>query len=120
MPILLPSRADNGSLSIVSAGDSYHADFSVGGRDYSLYGTRVLTVVNPASGAPPPGGNVTAITTNYALIASFSVYGASYTLTRYCRNDSVAEDPSCHNRDEVGDVAREMVVAVGAAGRARP
>lgn len=120
LPILLPSRADNGSLTIVSEGDSYHADFSVGGRDYSLYGTRVLTVINPAAGAPPPGGNVKAIMTNYALIASFSVYGASYTLTRYCRNDSVAEDPSCHNRDEVGDIAREMVVAVGAAGRARP
>lgn len=120
LPLLLPSRADNGSLSVVSAGDSYHASFDVGGRAYSLYGTRVLTIVNPAEGAPAPGGNVTAIASNHALVASFSLYGASYTLTGYCRNDSVLEDPACHDRDRIGDVAREMVVAVGAAGRARP
>ena len=120
LPLLLPSQADAGSLSVVSEGDSYHADFSISGRGYSFYGTRVLTLINPAEGAPAPGANVTAIATNHALIASFSLYGASYTLTGYCRNDSVLEDPSCHNRDAIGDVARQMAVAVGAAGRARP
>ncbi len=120
LPLLLPSRADNGSLSIVSEGDSYHASFDIGGRAYSLYGTRVLTIVNSADGAPAPEGNVTALASNHALVASFSLYGASYTLTGYCRNDSVLEDPACHDRDRIGDVAREMVVAVGAAGRARP
>ncbi len=120
LPLLLPSRADNESLSIVGRGDSYHADFTIDGRAYSLYGTRVLTIVNPAAGAPSPSGNVSAIETDYALIASFSLYGASYTLTRYCRNDSADEDPSCHDRDAIGNIAREMVVAVGEAGRARP
>ena len=120
LPLLLPSRADDGSLSIVSVGDSYHADFEISGRGYSLYGTRVLSLINPAAGAPSPSGNVTAIASNHALVASFSLYGASYTLSRYCLNDSVIEDPQCHDREAIGDIARQMVVAVGETGRARP
>ncbi len=120
LPLLLPSRADAASLSIAGGRDSYQADFAIGGRGYSLYGTRVLTIINPAPGAPAPASNVTMMETDYALIASFSLYGASYTLTRYCRNDSADEDPACHDRDALGAVAREMVVAVGAAGRERP
>ena len=120
LPLLLPSRADTGSVSVVSVGDSYHSRFDVNGRAYSLYGTRVLTIVNPAEGALAPGGNVTIIASNHALVASFSLYGASYVLTGYCHNDSVLEDPACHDRDGIGDVVRQMVVAVGAAGRARP
>ena len=120
LPLLLPSRADNGSLSIVSQGDTYHASFNIDGREYSLYGTRVLTLLSPSQGATAPAENVRAFVGEHELAASFSIYGASYTLTRYCLFDSVLEDPACHNRDEIGEIAREMVVAVGAAGRDRP
>ena len=120
LPVLLPARADAGSLSIVSQGDSYHASFIVDGRDYSLYGTRVLTLMNPAPGAANPDNNVRAIVSNYGITASFTLFGASYTLTRYCLNDTVLEDPACHQREAIGNIAQEMVVAIGAAGRGRP
>lgn len=120
LPVLLPLQADTGSLDIVGNGDSYHADFSSDGRAYSLYGTRVLTVINPAPGASAPAQNVQIIETDYSLVASFSLYGASYTLERYCHNDSADEDPACHDRDALGDVAKKLVVVVGAAGERRP
>ena len=120
LPILLPSKADANSLSVVGNGDAYHAQFELDGRSYAIYGTRVLTVINPATGAPEPPQNVQLQAANHALIASFSLYGASYSITRYCRNDTVAEDPACHNRDEFGEVAEGLVAVIGASGRRRP
>jgi hypothetical protein len=120
LPVLLPSQVDPNSLSVASNRDSYHADFELGGRGYSIYGTRVLTVITPAEGATPPDQNVKAIETEYSLEASFSLYGASYTLTRYCRNDNAAEDPDCYDKAALGDAASNLVVVVGAVGRGRP
>ncbi|GJL93672.1 MAG: hypothetical protein DHS20C05_00770 [Hyphococcus sp.] len=120
LPLILPARADAGSVSIVGGKDNYHASFERGGRAYSLYGTRVLSVIKPAAGAPSPTRNLNIIESDYALIATFSLYGASYTLTGYCLNDSAEEDADCHDGDALGEVAMEMAVVVGASGEGRP
>ena len=120
LPVILPSRADPGTLSIAGQANSYHSDFERDGRGYSIYGTRILTQLKPADGAARPTENFELIELEYGLAATFSLYGASYTVTRYCENDSPAEDPDCLDGDAFGEMAIEMVVAVGAAGSARP
>jgi len=120
LPVLAPSRADAGTLSIAGQRDSYHADFDRGGRGYSIYGTRVLTRIRPASGAAAPTENLRFIELEYGFAATFSLYGASYTVTRYCLNDSPAEDPACYDKDALGEMAREMVVVIGEAGERAP
>ncbi len=120
MPMLLPANADDGTLSVVGGEDSYHADFKMGGRAYSIYGTRVLTMMEPAKGAPKPEFNVIEQETEYALVVSFSLFGASFTVTRYCLNDSAEEDPTCYDRDAMGGMMRDIVVDVGEAGMQRP
>lgn len=120
LPLLLPRIADPGSLNVVGNRDAYSATFSAGGRDYAFYGSRVLTLVNPAGGAPSRAENVQLIEGDDALTASFSLYGASYTLTRYCLEDWAPSDPACHDAEALGDVAASMMVHIGAAGRGRP
>ncbi|MEM9014964.1 MAG: hypothetical protein AAGB02_07635 [Pseudomonadota bacterium] len=120
LPVLLPSRADGASLSVVGQRDSYHADFTRDGRDYAIYGTRVLTRIGRAPGAPAITQNLQIERMGYGMGASFSLYGASYTITRYCRNDSANEDPGCHDADDFGVMAEELALAIGAAGRRNP
>lgn len=118
LPLLLPSRADR--VVIVGNRDSYNAQFAVDGRDYSLYGSRLLTVVNKHNAAPAATDAIVFAGTQEALTASFSLYGAVYTLTRHCADENVDGDPACHDRDQLGDVAGALAVTVGAAGRRRP
>jgi len=120
LPVLAPSRADAGTLSIAGQRDSYHADFDRDGRGYSIYGTRVLTRIRPANGAAAPTENLRYIELEYGIAATFSLYGASYTVTRYCLNDSPDEDPACYDKDALGDMAREIVVVIGEAGERTP
>ncbi len=120
LPVLLPSRADAGTLSVAGQRDAFHADFDRDGRGYSIYGTRVLTRVEKSTGAATPARNLKIIEAEFGLTATFSLYGASYMLTQYCLNDDPDEDADCYNRDLLGDVAIEMVVAIGAAGERRP
>jgi len=120
LPVLLPSTADAGSLIVVGNADSYTAHFTTGGRAYSLYGSRLLTVMRPAQGAVADQTNLTLMRTDEALIGSFVLYGASYSLTRHCIDESAADDSACHDADSMGDVAASLVVVVGDAGRGRP
>ncbi|MEM9496000.1 MAG: hypothetical protein AAGA09_08345 [Pseudomonadota bacterium] len=120
LPVILPSRADGGTLSVVGQRDSYHADFDRDGIGYSVYGTRVLTRVARAPGGSQPANNLRIIELEYGLAATFSLYGASYTVTRYCRNDNPAEDPACYDRDALGDLAAELAVVIGANGERSP
>ncbi len=120
LPLLLPSKADAGSIVIVGNRDSYNATFKTGGLAYSLYGSRLLTVIDKNSGAPANNEAITFAGTEEALTASFSVYGVSYSLTRHCKDESVTADPACHDRDALGNVAAQMVVIVGEAGERRP
>lgn len=120
LPVLLPSAVDAGSLIVVGNKDSYSAHFTVAGRAHSLYGSRLLTVMTPARGATRDQTNLTLMRSDEALIGSFSLYGASYSITRHCIDEDVATDPACHDADALGDVAETMVVVVGDAGRRRP
>ena len=120
LPVLLPSEADAGSLIIVGNRDSYSAHFTVAGRSHSLYGSRLLTVMAPAEGATADETNLTLMRSDEALTGSFVLYGASYSLTRYCINEDAATDAACHDGDALGAVAAGLVVVVGDAGRGRP
>ena len=120
LPLLLPSRADAGSVLIVGNKDSYNAHFKRGGVAYSLYGSRLLTVIGKSPGAPANNEAISFMGTEEALTASFSLYGVSYALTRHCADESATGDPACHNRDALGSIAADLVVVVGDAGGARP
>ncbi len=120
LPLLLPASAEPGSTTIVGNPDSYNATFKVGGVTYSLYGSRLLTVIAKNGDAPGVNDAVTFAGTEQALTASFSVYGAAYALTRHCADESVTADPACHDRDALAAIAGDLVVVVGDAGRARP
>ena len=120
LPVLLPTRADATSLSVVGQGDSYHADFERDGRGYSIYGTRVLTRIRPMTGAPPLVQNLRFIELEYGLGASFSLYGPAYMVTRYCLDDSPEEDAACMDKDELSEVIGEIAVVIGAAGEGSP
>ena len=120
LPLLLPASADPGSVIVLGNRDSVNAHFTLGGAAYSLYGSRLLTVIGKNEGAPGVGDAVAFTGTEQSLVASFSVYGAAYALTRHCKDESVTADPACHDRDALGKVAADLVVAVGEAGRARP
>ncbi len=120
LPVLLPSDVDAGSLIVVGNRDSYSAHFTVSGRAHSLYGSRLVTVMDPADGATADATNLTLMRSDEALTGSFVLYGASYSLTRYCLNEDVSTDAVCHNGDALGAVAANLVVVVGDAGRGRP
>ncbi len=120
LPLLLPSDVDADSLIVVGNRDSYSAHFTVAGRAHNLYGSRLLTVMSPAAGAAADATNLTLIRSDEAIVGSFSLYGASYSLTRYCVNEDVSTDAACHDGDAMGAVAANLVVVVGDAGRGRP
>ncbi len=120
LPLLLPASAEPGSTVIVGNRDSYNAYFKVGDVAYSLYGSRLLTVIAKNDDAPGVNDTVTFAGTEQALTASFAVYGAAYALTRHCADESVTADPTCHDRDALAMIAGDLVVVVGDAGRARP
>lgn len=120
LPLLLPGAADPGSVVVAGNRDSYTAYFTVGGLAHSLYGSRLLTVMTAAQGSKPDAANLTLMRADESLTGSFALFGASYSITRHCKNDSVEDDPDCHNADALGDVAGALVVVVGQAGRGRP
>ncbi|MHA7871112.1 MAG: hypothetical protein ACX939_02050 [Hyphococcus sp.] len=120
LPVLLPMSADAGSVIVVGNRDSYTAHFQKDGRAYSLYGSRLLTLMKPARGAVRDETNLTLMRSDEALTASFALYGASYSLTRHCLNEDAASDAACHDADAMGEVAADLVVVVGEAARRRP
>jgi hypothetical protein len=115
LPVLLPTAVDGGAVTVSSSGDTVNAAFSHGGRDYSVYGSRVMTVL---PGAAPSGGFAVR-RGEFSVAATFSLYGAAYELERYCAGDS-GDDPGCGDEQALKDVARSLAVAVGAAGERRP
>jgi hypothetical protein len=119
LPLLLPTAADPGSLRVFGNRSTVNAVWRYQGRDYAVYGSRLVTVLRPAAGAPGVRSAITFSGTDDDFTASFSLYGASYTLTQYCEGGAAA-DPGCYDRDALGAVAESLAVAVGAAGRGRP
>ncbi len=119
LPVLLPQSADAGTLQVFGNADTVNAVWRANGRDYSVYGSRLVTVIEKAQGASGVRSAVTFSGTDDELTASFSLYGASYALTQYC-NGGADADPGCFDRDALGRVAETLVVVVGETGRTRP
>lgn len=119
LPLLLPQAVDVGSLQVFGNADTINAVWRAGGRDYAVYGSRLVTVIEKAQGASGVRSAVTFSGTDDELTASFSLYGASFALTQYC-NGGAGADPGCFDRDALGAIAESLVVVVGDAGRARP
>ncbi len=119
LPLLLPTVAEPGSLQVFGNPDTMNAAWRHQGRDYGVYGSRLVTVIAPARGAPGVRSAITFSGTEDDLTASFSLYGASYAVTQYCRGGARA-DPDCYDRDRLGAVVESLAVVVGAAGRGRP
>ena len=119
LPLLLPQAVDAGSLQVFGSADVINAVWRSGGRDYSVYGSRLATVIAKADGASGVQAAITFSGTEDELTASFSLFGASYALTQHCNGGATA-DPACYDRDELGKIAESLVVVVGEAGRARP
>ncbi len=119
LPLLLPQAADAGSLQVFGSADVINAVWRSGGRDYSVYGSRVATVIRKAEGASGVQSAITFSGSEDELTASFSLFGASYVLSQHC-NGGATRDPGCFDLDALGEVAERLVVVVGEAGRARP
>lgn len=119
LPVLLPVDPDPGTMMVFGGRDMINAVWKQDGRDYSLYGSRLVTVLRPAEGAPGVRSAVTFSGDSDGLTGSFSLYGASYALTRHCVGGQAA-DPACFDRDALGEAAGDLVVTVGDAGRGRP
>lgn len=119
LPLLLPQSADAGSLQVFGSADIVNAVWRAGGREYSVYGSRIATVINKADGASGVQSAITFSGTEDELTASFSLFGASYALTQHCNGGATA-DPGCYDRDALGKIAESLVVVVGDAGRTRP
>ena len=121
LPLLLPQNADAAiDLAVDNAGDSYSAVFEKDGRQFDYYGTRVLTVVQPDSGAGGGAPNLKYIELEYGLAASFSLYGVSYRVTQYCTNDNADEEATCYDRGKLKERVQDLVVVIGATGETRP
>jgi len=121
LPALLPSRSDRPVALIMQlSGDSYDALYTTDKRRYELNGTRQATLIGAASDAPGIVSNLTISGYEEAIEASFSLYGAIYTLSRYCHSPVETEDPQCHDETALRAALDEVVVAIGAAGKARP
>jgi hypothetical protein len=101
---------------VASGGDSYMATISLGGRDFTLFGTRVMSVVS--GGAPPDAGAIDYVDLEYGVAASFSVYGASYALTMMCAPGQ--SEAACRAKAPLDAALQSLVVVIGQAGRARP
>lgn len=114
LPVLLPGSAT--ALSVVSGGDSYVATISSGGRDFTLFGTRVMSVLS--GGGPPDTAAIDYADLEYGVAASFSVYGASYALTMMCAPGQ--SEAACRDRAPLEAALKSLVVVIGEAGRARP
>ncbi len=119
LPVLAPQSADAGTLQVFGNADTVNAVWRANGRDYSVYGSRLVTVIEKAPGASGVQLAITFSGTDDELTASFSLYGASYALTQYC-NGGADADPGCYDRDALGKIAEDLVVVVGEAGRTRP
>lgn len=119
LPVLLPQAADAGTLQVFGNADTINAVWSANGRDYSVYGSRLVTVIEKAQGASGVQSAITFSGTDDELTASFSLFGASYALTQYCKGGADA-DPVCYNHDALGKIAEGLVVVVGETGRTRP
>ncbi len=119
LPVLLPQAADAGTLQVFGNADTVNAVWRANGRDYSVYGSRLVTVIEKAQGASGVQSAITFSGTDDDLTASFSLYGASYALAQFC-NGGADADPACYDRDALGRVAEGLVVVVGEAGRTRP
>ena len=119
LPLLLPQSADAGSLKVFGGADVVNAVWRAGGRDYSVYGSRMATVIRKADGASGVRSAITFSGSEDELTASFSLFGASYALSQHCNGGATA-DPGCFDRDALGKIAEDLVVVVGDTGRARP
>ncbi len=119
LPVLLPTDADAGALQVFSNADTVNAVWRANGRDYSVYGSRLVSVIEKAQGASGVQSAITFSGTEDELTASFSLFGASYAVTQYC-NGGASADPACYDRDALGKVAESLVVVVGETGRTRP
>lgn len=119
LPLLIPQSADAGSLQVFGNADTVSAVWRADGRNYGVYGSRIVTVIEKAQGASGVRSAITFSGADDEMTASFSLYGASYSLSQYC-NGGAGADPGCYDRDALGAVAEGLVVVVGDAGRARP
>jgi|GEM_PF-1879976 len=119
LPVLLPQNADAGSLQVFGNSDTVNAVWRANGRDYAVYGSRLVSVIEKAQGASGVQAAVTFSGTDDDLTASFSLFGASYAVSQFC-NGGADADPACNDRDALGAVAADLVVAVGETGRTRP
>jgi hypothetical protein len=117
LPVLLPLAADAGSVDVSSTGDTFFTRFQRGGRGYSVYGSRRLADLG--AGASEPISNFQAEPLEYGMSASFSVYGAAYLLYAFCTADEMRSD-NCGDEADLRAAARDLAVAIGAAGEARP
>ncbi len=117
LPVLAPQAGDD--LQVFGNADTVNAVWRADGRDYSVYGSRLVTVIEKAQGASGVGSAITFSGTDDELTASFSLFGASYALTQHC-NGGAGADPGCYDRDALGAVAESLVVLVGETGRTRP
>jgi len=121
LPALLPIRSDRPVVLIAQpVGDSYDALYTIDGRRYELSGTRLATLIGAANDAPGVTSNLMISGYEEAIEASFSIYGAIYTLSRYCHSPVEDEDPQCHDEGALRAALDEVVVAIGAAGKVRP
>ncbi len=119
LPLLLPRAGTASGLQIFGNVDTVNAVWRDDGRDYSVYGSRLATVIRKADGASGVQSAITFSGTEDELTASFSLFGASYTLTQHCIGGA-SSDPACYDRAALGEIAESLVVVVGDAGRARP
>ncbi|MEL7486387.1 MAG: hypothetical protein AAGJ87_04110 [Pseudomonadota bacterium] len=123
LPILLPSAPDANSLRLFGRDDSFDASYKIDGADYSIEGTRILTDYRKAPPSHERGRrqpNLKFTEHSYGLSATFSLYGAAYAVHRYCRGDSPVFDRDCLDQGALREHLKTLVVAVGAAGEARP
>lgn len=120
LPVLLPQAADPGTLMVFGNKDTINAVWRIGGRGYSAYGSRLVTVLQKPGGAPGVREAITFSGSEDELTGAFKLYGVSWTITQYCQEGGESADPACYDRDRLGEVAGDLVVAVGEAGRARP
>lgn len=121
LPLLHPAQADSNSLIVFGNRDIVNSVYRRSGRGYSVYASRLLTVVKPSQGAPGVRDTVTYAATEDGITGSFSLYGAAYSLTRHCDEQRGASgDPACFDRDAMMSEIDNLVVVVGATGRGRP
>jgi hypothetical protein len=118
LPVLLPTAADPASADVSSTGDTFYASYARAGREYSVYGSRILARM--AGSEPASAANFEVMELDYGLGASFAVYGAAYRIVRYCTRAEIEQEGRCHDPSAIAAEARDLAVAIGAAGGGRP